>query len=156
VGNLARARAADAVKVVRAAVTANAGDATLQYRGVNLLERLAPDSTLSMPKQAMIRSASMRAEEMVAGVRTSARSFVRSESSRASATASEARTARSGGGDAESAAAASSRAAIMEVDEGAVLVADEGGAAGGGGGGGGAGGAPPGDPPLPAAVAPTA
>lgn len=151
--NLARARAADAVKVVRAAVTANATDATLQYRGVNLLERLAPDSTLTMPKAAMIRSASMRAEEMVLGVRLSARSFVRSESSRASGTASDARSARSGGGDGESAAAVSSHAAIMEVDEDAVLVDDGEGdpAAGGGGGGGGEAKPPPGA--LPAAVA---
>jgi hypothetical protein len=61
----------------------------LQYRGINLLERLEPGTTLLMPKVSMIRTASMRAEELVFAQRSVARqASFRSETARAAANAS--------------------------------------------------------------------
>ena len=70
--NAAFARGVSAVKVVRAVIAAHASDPQLAYRGVNLLERLEPGVTLKMPRVALVRSHSMRVEEMASGLRLSA------------------------------------------------------------------------------------
>ncbi len=67
--NIRKAREHHVVRVIKSTIAAHTEDGTLQYRGVNLLERLQPGCTLEMPKQAMIRSFSMRAEEMVSQYR---------------------------------------------------------------------------------------
>ncbi len=110
------------MRIVKATIAAHTEDGQLQYRGVNLLERLQPGCTLEMPKQAMIRSYSMRAEEMVSQYRITARSFVASSASQAAMAASE--------GSVSSAApsrhtAEASKAAIAEVDEMAEAVEHE-------------------------------
>lgn len=51
-------------------------DAHLQYRGINVLERLEKGCTKQMPKQTMLRSQSMRAEELVRFYQRTAESFV--------------------------------------------------------------------------------
>jgi hypothetical protein len=112
--NLKRARLASAITVVKAVVRAHTEDGTLQYRGINLLERLEPGCTVSMAKVNMVRSASMRAEEMVLGLK----SFARQASSRNPASSS--RGIAGGVSDAEVRAA--NAAAIAEVDELAELV----------------------------------
>jgi hypothetical protein len=71
--NTARAVSADAVNVVKGALLNFASDAQLQYRGVNLLERLTPGATEAMPRQALIRSQSMRTDELVAALSPLAR-----------------------------------------------------------------------------------
>ena len=53
-------------------IAAHASDPQLAYRGVNLLERLEPGVTLKMPRVALVRSHSMRVEEMASGLRLSA------------------------------------------------------------------------------------
>ncbi len=63
--NVEIARAANAVTVVKTVIGAHVEDGNLQYRGINLLERLEPGCTTDMPKVNMVRSASMAAEEMV-------------------------------------------------------------------------------------------
>jgi hypothetical protein len=70
--NAAFARGVSAVKVVRAVMAAHASDPQLAYRGVNLLERLEPGVTLNMPRVALVRSQSLRAEEIALGLRLSA------------------------------------------------------------------------------------
>lgn len=97
--------------MVKAAVSSHSSDGQLQYRGVNLLERLQEGVTLTMPKQAMIRSYSMRVEEEVGNSRSAARSFVASQSQLALA-ASEAASR-----PAHVDKIALSNAAIAEVDE---------------------------------------
>ncbi len=114
------AREANAVRIVKATIAAHNEDGTLQYRGVNLLERLQPGCTLEMPKQAMIRSYSMRAEEMVSQYRITARSFVATSASQATMAASEGAPATASHHTAEA-----SRAAIAEVDEMAEAVEHE-------------------------------
>ena len=71
--NVRRAREANAITVVKAVIQAHIEDGTLQFRGINLLERLVPGCTASMPKVNLIRSASMRAEELVMSMRSMAR-----------------------------------------------------------------------------------
>jgi Armadillo/beta-catenin-like repeat len=71
--NVSRANTADAVSVIKGALLNFASDAQLQYRGVNLLERLTPGATESMPRQALIRSQSMRTDELVAALSPLAR-----------------------------------------------------------------------------------
>ncbi len=116
------------MRIIKATIAAHTEDGTLQYRGVNLLERLEPGCTLAMPKQAMIRSYSMRAEEMVSQYRITARSFVSSNSSANLDTGRE--------GAPSQADVAASHAAIKEVDEMAEAVEEDHheGAAGGGAG----------------------
>jgi hypothetical protein len=112
--NLERARELKAARIVKSTIAAHTEDGTLQYRGVNLLERLEPGITLSMPKQSMIRSYSMRAEEMVSSYRLSARSFL-------TASQADLLSRTSGGSTAPSRADTEkmkqSVAAIHEVDE---------------------------------------
>lgn len=125
--NKERAVAANAVRIIKAVIAAHTEDGTLQYRGVNLLERLQPGCTLEMPKQAMVRSYSMRAAEIVSQYKDSATSFVRSESKRMMAGAGAVAE-----GESDSpriTAAAQERAklnkqAIAEVDELAEAVED--------------------------------
>jgi hypothetical protein len=112
--NLKRARLASAITVVKAVVRAHTEDGTLQYRGINLLERLEPGCTASMAKVNMVRSASMRAEEMVLGLK----SFARQASSRNPASSSRGVV----GGVSDADVRAANAAAIAEVDELAELV----------------------------------
>jgi hypothetical protein len=121
--NLERARELKAARIVKSTIAAHTEDGTLQYRGVNLLERLEPGCTLAMPKQAMIRSYSMRAEEMVSQYKMSARSLVTSGSSSGLATDRD--------GAISHADVAASHAAIKEVDEMAEAVDEDGPAPGG-------------------------
>ncbi len=107
------------MRIVKATIAAHNEDGQLQYRGVNLLERLQPGCTLEMPKQAMIRSYSMRAEEMVSQYRITARSFVASSASQAALGADSSATAPSRH------TAEASKAAIAEVDEMAEAVEHE-------------------------------
>jgi hypothetical protein len=62
--NLAAARAANAVKIIKACISAHASDAQLQYRGINLIERLEPGSSHEMPRLALLRSDTMRTDEL--------------------------------------------------------------------------------------------
>lgn len=62
--NATLAREANAVRIVKEVVAAHSDDGQLAYRGINLLERLERGCTAEMPKLSLIRSASMRAEEM--------------------------------------------------------------------------------------------
>lgn len=57
-------------------LVARQSDPHLSFRGINLLERLEQNSTSDMVKQAMIRSQSMRADEMVRFYRTAAESYL--------------------------------------------------------------------------------
>lgn len=98
--NLRLAKEANAARIVKSTIAAHSEDGQLQYRGVNLLEKLEPGCTDSMPKQKMIRSYSMRAEEMVSQYRISAKSFM-SQNTASRDTGMESR----------------SNAAIAEVDE---------------------------------------
>ena len=73
--NLRIAREHSAVRVIKELV-ARQSDPHLSFRGINLLERLEANSTTDMVKQAMIRSQSMRADEMARFFRSAAESFV--------------------------------------------------------------------------------
>lgn len=85
--NIERARAAHAVQVVLAVIAAHTDDGQLQYRGINLLERLEPGCTTEVPKVNLIRSASMQAEELVLHSRSMARIASRKIMSQARAAA---------------------------------------------------------------------
>jgi hypothetical protein len=114
--NLQRARDANAARIVKTVIQAHIEDGTLQFRGINLLERLEPGCTSEMPKVNLIRSASMRAEEMVMNTR----SVARIASSRGMSMKEMVSGRRE---DPE--AAARNAAAIAEVDELAHQVDDE-------------------------------
>lgn len=123
--NLRKARMANAIPVIKTCVRAHAEDGTLLYRGVNLLERLEPGVSASMPRLNMVRSASMRAEEMVLGLK----SFARQASSRTNGPNSQASASARGdggaGGGVDAGMMAANAAAIAEVDELAEQVEEE-------------------------------
>lgn len=123
--NLRKARMANAIPVIKTCVRAHAEDGTLLYRGVNLLERLEPGVSASMPRLNMVRSASMRAEEMVLGLK----SFARQASSRTNGPSSTASASARGdggaGGGVDAGMMAANAAAIAEVDELAEQVEEE-------------------------------
>ncbi|RYG56450.1 hypothetical protein EON66_02865 [archaeon] len=111
--NVRIAQLANAIMVVKTVIQSHTDDGTLQYRGINLCERLEPGSTASMPKVNLVRTASMRAEELV----FKKRSVARIESMR------NARGPTGSGLDADTIAA--NAAAIQEVDELAQHVEEE-------------------------------
>jgi hypothetical protein len=113
--NLKRARLANAITIVKTCVKCHPDDGTLQYRGVNLLERLEPGCTASMPKLNMVRSASMAAAEMAGAYKSFRVGGGGNQSSRAGGSQATARGVAGGVSDAEMQMA--NAKAIAEVDE---------------------------------------